>query len=182
MTLSLSTAVTPDGYVSQNTGAPPPTKPRVLIDLARTLLPDLVAGRPLQARRLREAAEDAFGASDADGAWTWKDVYDATEAAAVLLLLRFGPALHNATIAPDGSRDGASLLRAMERISALLPPQTRRSEDGLRYQQFSTPLPLGAVAALAAGVRRSDIVLEPSAGTGLLAVHTHIMGARLVLN
>ena len=36
--------------------------------------------------------------------------------------------------------------------------------------------------ALAAGISREDIVLEPSAGTGILAIWPHLVGAKLILN
>ena len=55
--------------------------PAALLDAARTLLPVLEAGRPLDAGTLRDAMTRAFGASDADGAWVWKDAYEAAEAA-----------------------------------------------------------------------------------------------------
>ena len=48
--------------------------------------------------------------------------------------------------------------------------------------QFSTPPELGALAVLAAQVRAGDRVLEPSAGTGLLAVLAEACGAELTLN
>ena len=37
--------------------------------------------------------EAAFGASDAAGAWAWKDAYEAAEAAQVLFLRKFGRAM-----------------------------------------------------------------------------------------
>ena len=42
---------------------------------------------------LRAAMESAFGGSDAQGAWDWKMAYDACEAATVLFLRKFGPAM-----------------------------------------------------------------------------------------
>ena len=38
------------------------------------------------------------------------------------------------------------------------------------------------VAAIAAAITPADVVLEPSAGTGLLAIHAERAGASLVLN
>ena len=55
-------------------------------------------------------------------------------------------------------------------IAALEPSHTKRSEQQIRLQQFSTPLPLAYAALRAAAVRPGDTVLEPSAGTGMLAV------------
>ena len=48
--------------------------------------------------------------------------------------------------------------------------------------QFSTPPELGALAVLAAQVRPGDRVLEPSAGTGLLAILAEACGGDLTLN
>ena len=70
----------------------------------------------------------------------------------------------------------------VERLSALLPSHTRRSEESDQFQQFSTPLGLGFVMTVAAQLTPGDLVLEPSAGTGLLAIHAEIAGANLVLN
>ncbi len=70
----------------------------------------------------------------------------------------------------------------LERLAALLPSQTRRSEESQARQQFSTPLPLAGVVAVAAALTPADRVLEPSAGTGLLAVFAELAGASLVLN
>jgi hypothetical protein len=54
-----------------------------IVAAARLLLPHLERGRRIDAPMLRAAMESAFGASDADGAWTWKAGYDACEAATV---------------------------------------------------------------------------------------------------
>src|SRR3546814_957740 len=60
---------------------------------ALDLLPTLIAGTALDARALRTTMEAAFGGSDAEGLWTWKDAYEACEAAQIAFLRRFGPAL-----------------------------------------------------------------------------------------
>ena len=148
-----------------------PSKPTALLAAARTLLPVLETGRPLDARVLREAMTGAFGASDADGAWVWKDAYEAAEAALVLFLQRYGRAMRReAGAGPEGP---AAMLHMLETLAALEPSQTRRSEEQLRLQQFSTPLPLAYAALQAAAIRPGDVVLEPSAGTGMLAVMAH---------
>jgi len=58
----------------------------------------------------------------------------------------------------------------LEVVAALEPSHTRRSEEQVRLQQFSTPLPLVYAVLQAAAIRPGDVVLEPSAGTGMLAV------------
>ncbi len=57
-----------------------------ILSAAARLLPSLERGAALDARILREAMTSAFEASDTDGAWLWKDAYEASEAAAVLFL------------------------------------------------------------------------------------------------
>ena len=144
------------------------SKPSALLAAAHTLLPVLEAGRALDAPALREAMTAAFGASDAQGAWVWKDAYEAAEAALVLFLQRYGRAMRRE--AGAGPHGPAAMLRMLETLAALEPSQTRRSEEQLTLQQFSTPLPLAYAALQAAAVRPGDVVLEPSAGTGMLAV------------
>ena len=137
-----------------------------LFAAAQTLLPVLEAGRPLDAATLRDAMTRAFGASDAEGGWLWKDAYEAAEAAVVIFMQRYGRGMRR-NAGADGPR---RMLAMLEAIAALEPSHTRRSEEQVRLQQFSTPLPLAYAALQAAAIRPGDVVLEPSAGTGLLAV------------
>jgi predicted RNA methylase len=143
---------------------------------AGLLLPHLERGESIDAPKLRSAMEAAFGASDAAGAWDWKQAYDACEAATILFLRKYGKALFRKTGSP------ALRLSALSKIAGLMPTHTRRSEEAQAFQQFSTPIPLGLVAATAAAITPADRVLEPSAGTGLLAILAEIAGASLVLN
>jgi predicted RNA methylase len=154
----------------------PPDKVSGLIHAATLLAQLLGQGRALDSRALRSAMEAAFGASDAEGAWVWKDAYEALEAAQVLFLRKFGGAMR--------ARAGSSpaMLEMLTRLAARLASQTRRSEESERLQQFSTPIALGFVAATAAALTAADLVLEPSAGTGLLAIFGELAKARLELN
>ncbi len=140
------------------------------------LLPHLERGERIDAPKLRAAMEAAFGASDAAGAWDWKTAYDACEAATILFLRKYGKALFRKSASP------ALRLSALSKIAGLMPTHTRRSEEAQTFQQFSTPIPLGLVAATAAAITPTDRVLEPSAGTGLLAILGEIAGASLILN
>ena len=155
---------------------PLPGSPSPLFRAAIALSETLARGSALDARILRSAMEAAFGGSDAAGIWNWKLAYDACEAAAVLFVRRFGPAMHARAGSP------AAFLEMFEKLSLLLPSQTQRSEESQALQQFSTPLPLGCVVAAAASLTAADTVLEPSAGTGLLAIFAELAGARLILN
>lgn len=143
---------------------------------ARLLLPHLERGTRIDAAILRAAMETAFGASDASGVWDWKSAYEACEVAMVLFLRKYGPALFRKAVSMDAR------LAQLTKIAALMPTQTRRSEDSQNFQQFSTPLPLGLAAVAAAGITPEDVVLEPSAGTGLMAILAETLGGRLILN
>ena len=141
-----------------------PSKPRALLAAAAALLPRLEAGQSLDAPTLREVLTRAFGGSDAQGVWVWKDAYEAAEAALVLFLKRWGRTMRREAGSPEG------MLAMLEALAALEPSHTRRSEGQVARQQFSTPLPLAYAVLQAARVRPGDGVLEPSAGTGMLAV------------
>jgi hypothetical protein len=147
-----------------------------ILAVSEALQPDLAQGFQIDALRLRLEMERAFGGSDADGAWDWKLAYEAGEVALVLFLRKFGRAL----LARAGSP--AALLPILTKVACFLPTHTRRSEEMERFQQFSTPLPMGLAALAAAQISPRDLVLEPSAGTGLLAILAEIAGGSLALN
>ena len=143
---------------------------------ARLLLADLERGQAIDAHALRTAMIAAFNGSDAEGAWTWKTAYDACEAAQILFLRKFGPAMR------ERAASRSAFLTMFAKLAALVPSHTRRSEESQALQQFSTPIGLGFAASTAAAITPADLVLEPSAGTGLLAIHAELAGGRLVLN
>src|SRR6202790_5006692 len=147
-----------------------------LVAAAGLLLADLERGRAIDAQALRAAMIDAFGGSDAEGAWTWKTAYDACEAAQILFLRKFGPAMRGK------AASSSAFLAMLAKLAALLPSHTRRSEESQALQQFSTPIELGFAASTAAAITPTDLVLEPSAGTGLLAIYAELAGGGLVLN
>jgi protein strawberry notch len=147
-----------------------------IVRAARLILPDIERGCRIDATTLRIAMESAFGGSDADGAWDWKTAYDTCEAATVLFVRKFGVAMRSRAASPS------AMLPLLAKIAGLLPTHTRRSEESEALQQFSTPIVLGLAASAAAAIAPSDIVLEPSAGTGLLAILAELSGAALVLN
>ena len=143
---------------------------------ASLLLPSLERGKRVDSATLRAAMETAFRASDASGLWDWKAGYDACEAATVLFLRKYGRTIFRQAGAP------AARLAALSKISGLLPSHTRRSEESQALQQFSTPITLGLAALTAAAIGPNDVVLEPSAGTGLLAILAEISGSSLIVN
>jgi hypothetical protein len=147
-----------------------------LLAAARALQPHLNRSRPLDRRLVSNTLTVAFGGSDAEGAWNWRDAYEAVEAALVLQIRRLAAQVSRLEDGP------AEIVRLLETLTALTPTQAIRSEEQLALDQFSTPPALAAVAVAAAQVRPGDQVLEPSAGTGLIAVLAEACGASLVLN
>ena len=147
-----------------------------ILAAARALATHLARSRPLDRKLVAGVMTTAFGASDADGAWSWRDAYDAIECATVLQIRRLAPQVGRLE---DSPAEIAALLGA---VSALGLTHSRRSEEQAALDQFSTPPQLAALAVLAAQVRPGDTVLEPSAGTGLMAVVAEACGGDLTLN
>lgn len=154
----------------------PDTTASSLITAGETLLKSLSEGRFLSPDIIRAALTSAFGGSDAEGRWVWKDAYEAIEVAEVMFLRKYLPSLRR------GGRTPEEIIPLLKKIAALLPTHTRRSEESVALQQFSTPMDLAFLASVAADLRGDDVVLEPSAGTGLLAVFAEAKSACLYLN
>lgn len=143
-----------------------------LIPVIPTLAEEMCAGRLITARALEQAMTDAMGAPSASGAWDWRTAYDILEGAAGHAALK--------NIDHQGGREEA--LARFVHAASMLPTQSKRSETQIRLQQFSTPLPYAWLVCQAAALRDDDVVLEPSAGTGLLAVMAKRASANVHLN
>lgn len=147
-----------------------------ILAAARALGPQLSRSRTLDRRLVASVMTTTFGGSDAEGAWLWRDAYDAIEAALVLQVRRLAPQVCRLEDAP------AEIVALLETLADLTLTHSRRSEEQVALDQFSTPLHLGALAVLAAQVRPGDEVLDPSAGTGLLGILAEACGGALTLN
>jgi predicted RNA methylase len=144
------------------------------VQVARAIAELFREGVAVDRRRLRGLFEAATGRSDASAGWSMRQAYDALELAQVFYLMD-----PDCPLLGGGGRE---VLARLERFAEALPVQSYRSEEQLILQQFSTPAPLAYLVGLAAPARRDDVVLEPSAGNGLLAWPAARAGARLVLN
>jgi predicted RNA methylase len=164
-----------------STEVPPP--PARSGDEATLLLAEMVAERlraakPITAPELYALADHCFGGTQAQGAYSGKDAHDAAELAVNLVLSSRGRAC-----TPEGPPDHAlAIVAEIEALTALLPSQTRRDDDTVALQQFSTPPAYGFVLAWVAGITDADQVAEPSAGNGNLAVHAMNAGAKIHAN
>ncbi|NEI66252.1 strawberry notch family protein [Rhizobium leguminosarum] len=151
------------------------TRTEALIDAGGRITPLLEQGKVLTTADLRQIMTEVSGGSDAEGVWLWKEAYEAAEIAQVLFLRKFR-AIVSRTQSPQ------STLAMLTKVANLVPTHTRRSEESQALQQFSTPIPLAYVASRAAAITADDVVLEPSAGTGMMAIFAELAGARLALN
>ncbi|MEH2008038.1 strawberry notch-like NTP hydrolase domain-containing protein [Nostoc sp.] len=139
-----------------------------ILNVAQALVKSLIEHRPLTTKLLQSQMNRHFHGTAAEGKWQWKDGYEAVEVALILYLRQKG--------LPENS------LEQLQLLQSLCPTHTRRSEEQLKLQQFSTPLPLAYLVALAGQIQTDDLVLEPSAGTGILAQFAKLKGASLMLN
>ena len=149
---------------------------------------ELQAGRSIAPESLFRLADTEFGGTRAQGAYQEKDAYDAMELGVNKYLSEVGG------IRPDGSAQSAQETVDWIRLHILdLIPTQRlaRTEEQNEFQQFSTPPDLGFVMNWVANIagpqapdsiRGADVVLEPSAGLGGLAVFAKNTGATVYVN
>ena len=133
-------------------------------------------GEPFDNPKLTRTADRLFGGTRAEGRYTSREAYDALEIAVSNYLLE----QHARELMQMDVGDGlASVLRPLlER----LPRQSDRTLEQIQLQQFSTPPTLAYFVARLLNPKPSDIVLEPSAGTGSLAIWPRAIGARVICN
>ncbi|NLB81755.1 MAG: hypothetical protein GX800_09160, partial [Clostridiaceae bacterium] len=126
----------------------------------------LVKGEKISSNELFVESTKAFGDTMANNAFTSKDAYDAMELGVNQFIL---------------SQDYISA-EGMLKILELLPTQTKRTEGMDKFQQFSTPPSIAYLANWVANVNSSDVMLEPSAGIGGIAVFAKKDGATVYVN
>ena len=71
-----------------------------ILAAARALAAHLARSRPLDRKLVAAIMTTAFGGSDAEGVWAWRDAYDAIEAATVLQVRRLAPQVGRLEDAP----------------------------------------------------------------------------------
>ena len=146
--------------------------------LALRLAEVLAKDGEITAKTLTEEANLAFGGTQAEGVYSSKDAYDAMEAAVNVHISRG----MDADFVVQDSAWVSDKVNELTELIQQIPTQTRRDEEMDEFQQFSTPPPFAFVANWVADINATDVVVEPSAGTGDLAIWAKIAGAELVLN
>ncbi|MGD9590693.1 MAG: N-6 DNA methylase [Pyrinomonadaceae bacterium] len=94
----------------------------------------------------------------------------------LLILKKYG---HDLLASADPIEGVSTVLRPLQKQ---LPTQTWRSETQIAYQQFSTPVTIAYLAAYLLNIKQGETVLEPSFGTGCLAVWASAAGAEVIAN
>ena len=148
--------------------------PPVVVMAAHTMASELAAGRVLSRSDVTRIMTEHFGGSDALGRWSVLEAHAALELAQVQCL-QSSDQISLSTPIEEAERFFGSL-------EARLPTQTNRSDEQVEWQQFATPPRLAWLAARACALVADELVLEPSAGTGMLAAWADKAGSRLALN
>ncbi|HEY6802922.1 MAG TPA: methyltransferase [Pyrinomonadaceae bacterium] len=144
-------------------------------ELIAELQERLNAGESFDNPKLREIADQSFGGSRARGRYTSRDAYDALEIA----VNKYLDGQARQLMRMDVSEALVSVLRPlMKRLAR----QCDRTLEQTELQQFSTPPTLAYLAARILNPQSNDIVLEPSAGTGSLAIWPRSIGAQVICN
>ena len=151
-------------------------KPSARLAVSGFVQKQMAKSEAFTSRQLFDEADRAFGGTQAEGKYSPKDAYDAMESGVNQYLLATPFPI---AVEADKAADIASLLQDKIRI---LPTQTRRDAEMDEFQQFSTPPALSYVANWVAAIKPGEIMAEPSAGTGDLAVWAKKAGADLILN
>lgn len=115
-----------------------------LLDVAHSIHQQFRRQGVISRQALQKLMTQSFGRSDASGAWSMRDAYEALEAAQVLLLRDPACAILAGSTPQERFRDLHDLERA-------LPTQTYRSEPGR-----ASAVQHAAHPRLADGMRRSD--------------------------
>ena len=134
--------------------------------IANYVADKLAKGEKISAMELSQISSKAFGGTMADNAYSIKDAYDAMELGVNQYILSM----------KEVSAD------KMIELLELLPTQTKRTEEQVKFQQFSTPPSIAYLANYTANVNSNDIMLEPSAGIGGIAVFAKKDGAKVYVN
>jgi len=127
---------------------------------------------------LTKIANEAFGGTQAEGKYIAKDAYDAMELGINKYLLK----QTDIDFTVDSAEQAKENVQKLRDLLDLIPTQTRMSEEQLQYQQFSTPPNIAYIVSWLANINENDVVLEPSAGIGGLAIFAKANGAKVIVN
>jgi len=147
--------------------------------LASEVIKFLQSGEELTSSKLFSIADKAYGGTMAQGTYTVKDAYDGMELAVNRYLMR-------AEFVKKANGDVPTAITTVKKLVEFLsklPTQgNKRTEEMQSFQQFSTPPNIAYLAAWVANITKGDVILEPSAGIGGLALWGKAWGASVYGN
>jgi predicted RNA methylase len=165
----------PIEQVKSDSAAPAPSDTALShVALSRTIGDRLKEGA-LGKNELWQHADKHFGGTRAEGKYGPSDAYDAMESG-------FNRSIEGHTNPTTDLSDAQRQARELKTLVDQLPTQTNRSGNKEAFQQFSTPPHYAFAANWLANMKPGEEVLEPSAGTGDLAVHAKNAGANVHVN
>jgi hypothetical protein len=133
-------------------------------------------GAKMDWRQLFALTDQAFGGTQGSGAYTVQDAYEALQLAVNQLVVE-----HASTTSPTAT-DPKAALKWLDALENDLPTQTKRTDEQVSHQQFSTPPTYAFLANWAANIRPGEVYLEPQIGTGSLAAFGRAAGAQVYGN
>lgn len=147
---------------------------RILNDYLKT-------GAALDSKALIEIANSIYGGTLAEGVFDVKDATDSLELAVNRYLLE---EMQNKAAEFNGksAKSAEDGIVWMEELLKRIPTQTKRTDEQVSLQQFSTPPNIAYLANWLANIDSSDFMLEPSAGIGGLAAFAKAFGATTAVN
>lgn len=153
---------------------------RVFQELQKSSAPGVLA---FSNEELFRMAAIAYDGTIAEGKFTPKDAYDAMELGVNQYIAAHPGKWDPQDKSIESAKEAVANLKA---LIARLPTQRTRTEEQNEWQQFSTPPPFAFAVAWVANLNTNpledDVVLEPSAGIGGLAVFAQVAGAKVVGN
>ena len=121
---------------------------------------------PIKAQDLLAIMQEEWGSTAAQGGYSMRDAYDALEIGVNRWLMDNPERIRR----PD-----------LEKLMNILPTETRRTEDMVNFQQYSTPPNFAYIVNWLANIQKNDVVMDTSAGNGCLIAMAKAMGAKAVV-
>ncbi|MHB1394986.1 MAG: strawberry notch-like NTP hydrolase domain-containing protein, partial [Clostridia bacterium] len=146
--------------------------------VADYVIDKLTKGEKFTNADLIKAADEAYGGTQAQATYSRKDATDAMELGVNQYLIKQKDIDFTIRNIDEVIENIAKLRELLE----LIPTQTNRTDEQVAFQQFSTPPTIAYLASWLANISNKDVVLEPSAGIGGLALFGKVAGAKVYVN
>jgi len=153
-------------------------------DAADEIVALIESGEKFTRKEVTDIVERQLGGKVANGDFDAKQVTDILELAVnrYIKTANFTD-VDGVYYTPDGDQGAAKdKIRNLRDLLSSIPTQTTRSVEQDKMQQFSTVPHEAFAAAWVANIGKNDVMLEPSAGIGGIAVFGANAGAKVITN